>query len=82
MTQCQYGRRAILVSGDVRFQDGDVVNLGKLGGQLSSVFFLSVSTLALAYFNIRYRTTGELWYGGMCDIRVFLFARHVKVHGA
>ena len=28
----QYGRRAIYVPGDVRFQDGDAFDLGKLGG--------------------------------------------------
>ena len=43
MTSRQYGKRAIFVSGDVRFEDGDVVDLGKLGGGgrflPSSVFF-------------------------------------------
>ena len=40
MTSRQYGKRAVFVSGDVRFQDGDAVDLGKLGGggALSSVF--------------------------------------------
>ena len=32
MTSRQYGKRAVFVSGDVRFQDGDAVDLGKLGG--------------------------------------------------
>ena len=32
VTSRQYGRRAIYVSGDVRFQDGDAFDLGKLGG--------------------------------------------------
>ena len=31
VTQRQYGRRAIYVPGDVRFQDGDAINIGKLG---------------------------------------------------
>ena len=44
-------RRAILVSGDVRFQDGDAFDLGKLGGGTFSLiffYFLSMSALALA----------------------------------
>ena len=32
VTSRQYGRRAIFASGDVRFQDGDAVNLSKLRG--------------------------------------------------
>ena len=32
VTSRQYGSRAIYVSGDVRFQDGDAFDLGKLGG--------------------------------------------------
>ena len=32
VTSRQYGRRAIFVPGDVRFQDGDAFDLGKLGG--------------------------------------------------
>ena len=74
MTSRLYGRRAIFVSGDIRFQDGDAVNLSKLGG----VRYLLFSTtsfqcfIALAYFTIRYiyRTTVILWYNGPCDIPV------------
>ena len=61
VTSRQYGRRAIYVSGDVRFQDGDI-------------FFcsLSMSALALAYFAIRYThtTTFVLGYNGPCDFGV------------
>ena len=32
MTSRQYGKRAVFVSGDVRFQNGDAVDLGELGG--------------------------------------------------
>ena len=78
VTSRQYGRRAIYVSGDVRFQDGDAFDLGKLGGggggDVSFHLFcsLSMSALALAYFAIRYthRTTVVLGYNGPCDIGV------------
>ena len=71
----QYGRRAIYVPGDVRFQDGDAFDLGKLGRGGAFFHFLLRSlnvSLALAYFSIRYthRTTVVLWYNGLCDIRV------------
>ena len=70
-----YGRRAIFVSGDVRFQDGDAIDIGKLEGwgALFSLFLLSSSvSLTLAYFAIRYthRTTVVLRYNILCDIRV------------
>ena len=73
VTSCQYGRRAIYVSGDVRFQDGDAFDLGKLGGgTFPFIFFcsLSMSALALAYFPITYthRTTVVLGYNGPCDL--------------
>ena len=76
VTRRQYGRRAVYVSGDVIFQDGDAFDLGKLkGGTFSFIFFYfySMSALGLAYFAIRYtyRTTFVLWYIGLCDIRVF-----------
>jgi len=50
VTSREYGRRAFYVSGDVRFQDGDAFDLGKLGGTFSLIFFylLSMSALALA----------------------------------
>ena len=75
----QYGRRAIYVPGDVRFQDGDAFDLGKLGsggGGWGAFFHFLLRSfnvlLALAYFSIRYthRTTVVLWYNGLCDIRV------------
>ena len=48
MTSRQYGKRAIFFSGDVGFQDGDAVDLGKLGGgALSSVFFFYLSMYAM-----------------------------------
>ena len=43
MTSRQYGKRLVFVSGDVTFQDGDAVDLSKLGGPLSSVFRLLIS---------------------------------------
>ena len=46
----QYGRRAIYVPGDVRFQDGDAFEVGKLGrggGALSSTFYF---VLSMFYF--------------------------------
>ena len=72
VTSRQYGRRAVC---DVRFQDGDAFDLGKLGGETFSFIFCycySMSALALAYFAIRYTytTTVVLWYNGLCDIRV------------
>ena len=73
VTQRQYGRRAVFVSGDVRFQDGDAIDVGKLGGARSSLFLLSCYVLlALAYFAISsiHRTTVILWYNDLCDIRV------------
>ena len=75
VTSRQYGRRAIYVPLDFRFQDGDAVDLSKLGGGGSffHLFLLSFNVLlALAYFAIRYthRTTVALWYNGLSDIRV------------
>ena len=75
VTSRQYGRRAIFVSGDVRFQDGDAVNLSKLRGGAMSVIFFSffpMSALALAYFIIWYthRTRAVLCYNDLFDIRV------------
>ena len=59
----------------VRFQDGDAVDLGKLGrGPLSSVFcFLSVYALGPRVYVViiyKHRTTVLLWYNGLCDIPV------------
>ena len=41
VTSRYYGRRAIFVSGDVRFQDGNEVNLSKLGEGAFFYFFTS-----------------------------------------
>ena len=56
VTSRQYGRRAIYVSGDVRFQDGDIVDLKEIGVPLSSVlyFFPPKSELALANLSLSY----------------------------
>ena len=75
VTPRQYVRRAVYVSGDVRFQDGDAFDLGKQGGgTFNFIFFYcySMSARALPYFAITYtyRTTVVLWYNGFCDIRV------------
>ena len=75
MTSRQYGKRAIFVSGDVRFQDGDVVGLGKLGGGgafFRLLFSFSVCTCAacVCFIIYKHRTTVLLWYRGVCDIRV------------
>ena len=50
VTSRQYGRRAIYVSGDVRFQDGDAFDLGKLGGggRFLSSFLLSFNVCTCA----------------------------------
>ena len=45
VTSRQYGRRAIYVSGDVRFQDGDAFDLGKLGGGGGATFPFIFSAL-------------------------------------
>ena len=47
MTSRQYGKRAIFVSGDVRFQDGDAVDLGKLRGTAFSSLLLSFNVCTL-----------------------------------
>ena len=71
-----YGKRAIYVPGDVRFEDGDAFDLGKLGRVGGAFFHFLLRSfnvlLALAYFSKRYihRTTVVLWYNGLCDIRV------------
>ena len=52
VTSRQYGRRAIFVSGDVRFQDGDAVDLGKLGGAFYHLLLPFFQCLHL--FNVSY----------------------------
>ena len=78
VTSWQYGRSAIFVPGDVKFQDGDAFDLSKLGGGFLPLLLRSFYVLlALAYFAIRYthRNTIVLWYDGLCDIRVLFNAR-------
>ena len=86
MTSRQYGKRAIFVSGDVRFEDGDVVDLDKLGGgALSPVFcFLSVYALAPRVYVSSYTSIGlPCYYGtGACaTYAYFLCTIHVNVCG-
>ena len=45
----QYGRRPVYESGDVRFQDGDAFDLGKLGGGC----LLSSSSNVIQYLHLR-----------------------------
>ena len=76
MTSRQYGKRAVFVSGDVRFQNGDAVDLGKLGG---GDRFLVYSRLELVYVVIMYphRTIVLLWCSGLYDIRVHFNVRRM-----
>ena len=71
MTSRQYGKRAVFVSGDDRFQDGDAVDLCKLGGGrfLPSSYFLFFLSM---YVVIMYthRTMVLLGCSGLCDIRI------------
>ena len=67
-------------SDNVRFQDGDAVDMGNLdrGRALPSdySFFLSMSALAQVHVAIVYthKCTVLLWSSGLCDIRVhFLY---------
>ena len=48
VTSRQYGRRAIFVPGDVRFQDGDAFDLNKLGGG-GGAFFHFYFVLSMFY---------------------------------
>ena len=52
VTSRQYGRRAIYVSGDVRFQDGDAFDLGKLGQLRLFAFYTSAQFLSEVEHNI------------------------------
>ena len=71
VTSRQYSKRAIFVSGDVRFQDGDAVDLGKLRGTAFSRLLLSFNVCTLRMVIMyTHRTTVLLWYSGLCDIRV------------
>jgi len=54
VTQRQYGRRAVFVSGDVRFQDGDAIDVGKRGGAFFpfSTFFQRFASASLFRNNV------------------------------
>ena len=83
VTSRQYGKRGIFVCGDVRIQDGDAVDLVKLGGgPLSCVFFfvLSIAALALVYVVIMYmyRATVLFWCSVLCDILVLFMYETCK----
>ena len=72
-------------SDNVRFQDGDAVDIGKLGRgrALSSdySFFLSMSALAQVHVVITYthKTTVLLWCSGLCDIRELFSVRCLSI---
>ena len=71
MTSRQYSKRAIFVPGDVRFQDGDAVDLGKLRGTAFSRLLLSFNVCTLrVVIMYTHTTTVLLWYSGLCDIGV------------
>ena len=83
MTSRQYGKRAVFVSGDVIFQDGDAVALGKLGG---GRFFLSslyrpMYTLAIVYVAIMFTHRLPFYYGAAAyaTFGYLLCTMHVKV---
>ena len=86
VTSRQYGRRAFYVSGEISCQGGDALDLGKLGGTFSLIFFyfLSISALALANFAIRYTHIGLLLYYGTtarATLVFFLCTMQVNVRG-
>ena len=73
MTSLQYDRRTIFVSSDIRFQDGDIVDLVKTGTVFFCLFFfLSMSALALGYFAISYTHILPLYLGTHIDYRYTL----------
>ena len=68
VTSRRYGRRAIFVPGEIKFQDGDAFDLSKLGGGGRPFLPLLLRSfnvlLALAYFAIRFTHIGlQLCYG-------------------
>ena len=87
VTSRRYGRRAIFVPGDVKFQDGDAFDLSKLGGGRRFLQLLLRSfnvLLALAYFAIRYTHIGlQLCYGttASATFGYFLCTMQVNVRG-
>ena len=87
VTSRRYGRRAIFVPGDVKFQDGDAFDLNKLGGgrRFLPILLRSFNVLlALAYFAIRYIHIGlQLCYGTTASaiFGYFLCTMQVNVRG-
>ena len=81
VTSRRYGRRAIFVPGDVKFQDGDAFDLSKLGGggrRFLPLLLRSFNVLlALAYFAIRYTHIGlQLCYGTTASATFGYFFMH------
>jgi hypothetical protein len=74
VTSRHYGKRVIFVSGDVRFQDGDAVDLGKLRETAFSRILLFFHCMHPARGDVvimyTHRTSVLLWYSGLGDIRV------------
>ena len=86
VTSRRYGRRAIFVPGDVKFQDGDAFDLSKLGGRRFRPLLLRSFNvlLALAYFAIRYTHIElQLCYGttASATFGYFLCTMQVNVRG-
>ena len=89
VTSRRYGRRAIFVPGNVKFQDGDAFDLSKLGGgggrRFLPLLLRSFNVLlALAYFAIRYTHIGlQLCYGTTASetFGYFLCTMQVNVRG-
>ena len=84
----QYGRRAIYVPGDVKFQDGDAFDLGKLGRggggrflPLSTSFFQCFACASL--FLNKVHTGLQLYYGttACATFGYFLCTMQVNVRG-
>ena len=90
VTSRRYGRRAIFLPSDVKFQDGDAFDLSKLGGGGGGRRFLPLLLrsfnvlLALAYFAIRYKHVAlQLCYGttASATFGYFLCTTQVNVRG-
>ena len=85
VTSRQYGKRAIFVSGDVRFQDGDAVDLGKLSGTAFSRLLLSfnVCTLRVGMLLSCTRIGLPCYYGtaACATFAYFLCTMHVNMRG-
>ena len=80
MTSRQHGKRAIVVSSIVRFQDGDAIVIGSGGTALFRLLLLSFNVCTCASVSCHY-VHALLWCSGLCDIRVLLCTMHVNVRG-